>query len=114
MTEKEIEEYTKREIKAVIKETECDDCTVFVGKDGAGYMCIFSGNEDVLVSNIKTMIRAYGELGENPYRRQVCLLRALVQNLANEITETIEERNMQTKKPAQKSTDIEGKTRRKD
>lgn len=87
MTEKEIEEYTGRKTKEIIEETECDDCILFIGKDGTWKAGIAIGNEEVLASNIRTMIRVYGGLGENPYTRQTCLLRALTQDLINEIEE---------------------------
>lgn len=114
MTEKEIEEYIDRKIKEIKKETECDDCILLIGKDGKGEMRIGINNEETLVVCAYQVIKTFGELGKNPYTRRTLFLRELTQHLINEVKEATEERNMQTKKPAQKSTDIEGKTRRKD
>lgn len=88
MTEKEIPEYMIGKIKEIKKETECDDCILFIGKDGKGRTCVGLNNEEAaLVGYIRQMIKAYGKLGKNPYTRQTLLLRALTQNLINEIKE---------------------------
>lgn len=87
MTEKEIKEYIDRKIKEIKKETECDDCILLITKDGNGEMRIGINNEESLVVCAYQVIKAYGEQGENPYTRQTCLLRALTQNLINEIKE---------------------------
>lgn len=76
MTEKEIKE-----------ETECDDCILFIGKDGKGRTCVGLNNEEALVGYIWQMIKAYGKLGKNPYTRQTLLLGALTQNLIDEVKE---------------------------
>lgn len=81
MTEKEIEEYIDRKIKEIKKETECDDCILLIAKDGKGEMRIGINNEEVLVVCAHQVIKAYGELGKNPYTRRTLLLRALMQNL---------------------------------
>lgn len=87
MTEKEIKEYTDRKIKEIKKETECDDCILLITKDGNGEMRIGINNEESLVVCAYQVIKAYGEQGKNPYTRQTCLLRALTQNLIDEIKE---------------------------
>lgn len=87
MTEKEIKEYTDRKIKEIKKETECDDCILLITKDGNGEMCIGINNEEILVVCAHQVIRAYGEQGKDPYTRQTLLLRALTQNLLDEIKE---------------------------
>lgn len=89
MTEKEIEEYIDRKIKEIKKETECEDCILFIGKDRIGEVRATIANEEALVSNIKMMIRTYGKLGENPGKRQAALLGALALNFANEIRDAI-------------------------
>lgn len=92
MTEKEIKEYIDRKIKEIKKETECDDCILVIGKDGKGEMRIGINNEETLVVCAHQVIKAYGELGKNPYRRQTCLLRALTQHFINEIKEEFGEK----------------------
>lgn len=87
MTEKEIKEYTDRKIKEIKKETECDDCILLIAKDGNGEMRIGINNEESLVVCAHQVIKAYGELGKNPLTRQTLLLRALTQNLLDEIKE---------------------------
>lgn len=87
MTEKEIKEYTDRKIKEIKKETECDDCILLIAKDGNGEMRIGINNEESLVVCAHQVIKAYGEQGKNPYTRQTLLLRALTQNLLDEIKE---------------------------
>ena len=87
MTEKEIKEYIDRKIKEIKKETECDDCILLITKDGNGEMRIGINNEESLVVCAHQVIKAYGEQGKNPYTRQTCLLRALTQNLIDEIKE---------------------------
>lgn len=87
MTEKEIKEYIDRKIKEIKKENECDDCILLIAKDGNGEMRIGINNEEALVLCAHQMIKAYGELGKNPYTRQTLLLRALTQNLLDEIKE---------------------------
>lgn len=87
MTEKEIKEYTDRKIKEIKKETECDDCILLITKDGNGEMRIGINNEESLVVCAHQVIKAYGEQGKDPYTRQTCLLRALTQNLLDEIKE---------------------------
>lgn len=87
MTEKEITEYMIGKIKEIKMETECDDCILFIGKDGKGRTCIGLDSEEALVGYIRQMIKAYGKLGKNPYTRQTCLLRALTQNLIDEVKE---------------------------
>lgn len=87
MTEKEIEEYIDRKIKEIKKETECDDCILLIGKDGKGEMRIGINNEETLAVCAYQVIKAFGELGENPYTRRTCLLRTLTQHLINEIKE---------------------------
>lgn len=87
MTEKEIEEYIDRKIMEIQKETECDDCILFIGKDSVGKMCAGIDNEAALVEYIWQMVRAYGGLGENPFTRRTLLLRELTQHLINEIKE---------------------------
>lgn len=94
MTEKEIEEYIDRKIKEIKKETECDDCILLIGKDGNGEMRIGINNEEVLVVCAHQVIKAYGELGKNPYTRRTLLLRALMQNLLDEIKEEIGEQGL--------------------
>lgn len=87
MTEKEINEYIDRKIKEIKKETECDDCILLIAKDGNGEMRIGINNEESLVVCAHQVIKAYGELGKNPYTRRTLLLRALTQNLLDEIKE---------------------------
>lgn len=94
MTEKEIEEYIDRKIKEIKKETECDDCILLIGKDGNGEMRIGINNEEVLVVCAHQVIKAYGEQGKNPYTRQTLLLRALTQNLIDEIKEEAGEKGL--------------------
>ena len=94
MTEKEIKEYIDRKIKEIKKETECDDCILFIGKDGVGKMCAGIDNEAALVEYSWQMVRAYGSLGENPFTRQACLLRALTQHLIDEIKEEADEKGL--------------------
>lgn len=94
MTEKEIEEYIGRKIKEIKKETECDDFILLIGKDGNGEMRIGINNEEVLVVCAHQVIKAYGELGKNPYTRRTLLLRALRQNLLDEIKEEIGEQGL--------------------
>lgn len=87
MTEKEIKGYMIEKIGEIKKETECDDCILFIGKDSVGKMCAGINNEAALVEYIWQMVRAYGSLGENPFTRQVSLLRALTQHLIDRIKE---------------------------
>lgn len=87
MTEKEIKGYMIEKIGEIKKETECDDCILFIGKDSVGKMCAGIDNEAALVEYIWQMVRAYGSLGENPFTRQACLLRALMQHLIDRIKE---------------------------
>ena len=94
MTEKEIKEYIDRKIKEIKKETECDDCILLIGKDGNGEMRIGINDEEVLVVCAHQVIKAYGELGKNPYTRRTLLLRALMQNLLDEIKEEIGEQGL--------------------
>lgn len=94
MAEKEIKEYIDRKIKEIKKETECDDCILLITKDGNGEMCIGINNEDALVVCAHQVIKAYGEQGENPYTRQALLLRALMQNLIDEVKEEIGEKGL--------------------
>lgn len=94
MTEKEIKEYIDRKIKEIKKETECDDCILVIGKDGKGEMRLGINNEETLVVCAHQVIKAYGELGKNPYTRQTCLLRALTQHLIDEIKEEFGEKEL--------------------
>ena len=94
MTEKEIKEYTDRKIKESKKETECDDCILIIRKDGKGEMRIGINNEETLAACAYQTIKTYGELGENPYTRQACLLRALTQHLIDEIKEEFDEKGL--------------------
>lgn len=94
MDKKEINEYTDRKIKEIKKETECDDCILLIAKDGNGEMRIGINNEEALVVCVHQMIKAYGELGKNPYARQTLLLRALTQNLIDEIKEEAGEKGL--------------------
>ena len=94
MTEKEIKEYIDRKIKEIKKETECDDCILLIGKDGNGEMRIGINDEEVLVVCAHQVIKAYGELGKNPYTRRTLHLRALMQNLLDEIKEEIGEQGL--------------------
>lgn len=91
MTEKEIEEYVDRKIKEIKKETECDDCILLITKDGKGEMCIGINNEETLVVCAYQVIKAFGELGKNPYTRRTLILRELTQHLINEFKEKIGE-----------------------
>lgn len=94
MAEKEITEYMIGKIGEIKKETGCDDWILFIGKDGNGGTCIGLDNEAALVGHIGQMIKAYGKLGKNPYTRQTILLRALTQNLINEIKEKSGEKGL--------------------
>ena len=94
MTEKEIKGYMVEKIGEIKKETECDDCILFIGKDGVGKMCAGIDNEAALVEYIWQMVRAYGSLGENPFTRQACLLRALTQHLIDRIKEEAGEKDL--------------------
>lgn len=94
MTEKEIKEYIDRKIKEIKKETECDDCILVIGKDGKGEMRIGINNEETLVVCANQVIKAYGELGKNPCRRQTCLLRELTKHLISEIKEEFGEKEL--------------------
>lgn len=94
MTEKEIEEYIDRKIKEIKKETECDDCILLIGKDGKGEMRIGINNEETLAVCAYQVIKAFGELGENPYTRRTCLLRTLTQHLINEVKEEFDEKGL--------------------
>lgn len=87
MTEKEIEEYIDRKIMEIKKETECDDCILLIGKGGKGEMRIGINNEETLAVCAHQVIKAYGELGKNPYTRRTLLLRELTQHLIDEIKE---------------------------
>ena len=87
MTEKEIDEYIAKKLEEIQKETECDDCILFIGKDGSGGAFVSIESEEALVAYIGQMMRAYGDMGENPFTRQTCLLRALTQSLLNEVKE---------------------------
>lgn len=82
MTEKEIKGYMIEKIGEIKKETECDDCILFIGKTCAGI-----NNEENLVLCAYQVIKAFGELGKNPYTRQTLLLRELTQHLINEVKE---------------------------
>lgn len=94
MTEKEIKEYIDRKIGEIKKETECDDCILLITKDGNGEMRIGINNEEALVVCAYQVIKAYGEQGKNQYTRQTLLLRALTQNLLDEIKEEIGEKGL--------------------
>lgn len=94
MTEKEIKEYTDRKIREIKKETECDDCILLITKDGNGEMRIGINNEEVLVFCAHQVIKAYGELGKNPYTRKTLLLRALTQHLIGEVKEKAGEKGL--------------------
>ena len=94
MTEKEIKEYTDRKIKEIKKETECDGCILLIAKDGNGEMRIGINNEEVLAVCAHQMIKAYGELGKNPYTRRTLLLRALMQNLLDEVKEEADKKGL--------------------
>lgn len=87
MTEKEIKGYMIEKIGEIKKETECDDCILFIGKDSVGKMCAGIDNEAALVEYIWQMVRAYGSLGEDQFTRQACLLRTLTQHLIDRIKE---------------------------
>ena len=87
MTEKEIKGYMVEKIGEIKKETECDDCILFIGKDGVGKTCAGINNEENLVLCAYQVIKAFGELGKNPYTRQTLLLRELTQHLINEVKE---------------------------
>ena len=91
MTEKEIKGYMIEKIGEIKKETECDDCILFIGKDGVGKMCAGINNEETLVVCAYQVIKTFGELGKNPYTRQTLLLRELTQHLINEAKEKIGE-----------------------
>lgn len=94
MTEKEIKEYIDRKIMEIKKETECDDCILFIGKGGKGEMRIGINNEETLVVCAYRVIKSFGELGKNPYTRRALLLRELTQNLINEIKEEFGEKGL--------------------
>lgn len=94
MTEKEIKEYIDRKIKEIKKETECEDCILLITKDGNGEMRIGINNEESLVVCAHQVIKAYGELGKNPYTRRTLLLRELTQNLISEIKEEFGEKGL--------------------
>lgn len=94
MTEKEIKGYMIEKIGEIKKETECDDCILFIGKDSVGKMCAGIDNEAALVEYIWQMVRAYGSLGENPFTRQACLLRALTQHFIDRIKEEAGEKDL--------------------
>lgn len=94
MTEKEIKGYMIEKIGETKKETECDDCILFIGKDSVGKMCASIDNEAALVEYIWQMVRAYGSLGENPFTRQASLLRALMQHLIDEVKEEVDEEGL--------------------
>lgn len=89
MTEKEIKGYIDRKIGEIKKETECDDCILFIGKDGKGEMRIGINNEEALVVCAYRVIEVFGELGKNPYTRRTLLLRELTQHLINEVKEKV-------------------------
>lgn len=94
MTEKEIEEYIDRKIVEIKKETECDDCILLIEKDGKGEMRIGANNEEILAVCAYHAIKAFGELGKNPYTRRTLLLRTLTQHLINEIKEEVGEKGL--------------------
>ena len=85
MAEKETKEYIAEKVEEIEKETGCDDCILFIGKDGKEEARFNISNEGALITHIKWTIRAYGELGEDPLRRKVRLLSALAQALIKEI-----------------------------
>lgn len=87
MTEKENKGYMIEKIGEIKKETECDDCILFIGKDSVGEMCAGINNEENLVLCAYQVIKAFGELGKNPYTRQTLLLRELTKHLINEVKE---------------------------
>lgn len=91
MTEKEIKGYMIEKIGEIKKETECDDCILFIGKDSVGKICADINNEETLVLCAYQVIKAFGELGKNPYTRRTILLRELTQHLINEVKEKIGE-----------------------
>ena len=80
--------------KEIKKETECDDCILAIGKDGKGEMRLGINNEETLVACAYQVIKAYGELGKNPYTRQTILLRELTKHLINEIKEEFGEKEL--------------------
>lgn len=94
MTEKEIKGYMIEKIGEIKKETECDDCILFIGKDGVGKMYAGINNEESLVLCAYQVIKAFGELGKNPYTRRTLLLRELTQHLINEIKEEVGEKGL--------------------
>lgn len=94
MTEKEIKGYMIEKIGEIKKETECDDCILFIGKDSVGKMYAVINNEAALVEHTWQMVRAYGSLGENPFTRQTSLLRALTQHLIDRIKEGVDEEGL--------------------
>lgn len=94
MTEKEIKGYMIEKIGEIKKETECDDCILFIGKGGKGEMRIGINNEETLAVCAHQAIKAYGEQGKNPYERQACLLRTLMQHLIDEIKEEAGEKGL--------------------
>lgn len=94
MTEKEIEEYIDRKIMEIKKETECDDCILLIEKGGKGEMRIGINNEETLAVCAHQAIKAFGELGENPYTRRTILIRTLTQHLIDEIKEKADEKGL--------------------
>lgn len=94
MTEKEIKGYMIEKIGEIKKETECDDCILFIGKDGVGKTCAGINNEENLVLCAYQVIKYFGELGKNPYTRRTLLLRELTQHLINEIKEEVGEKGL--------------------
>lgn len=94
MTEKEIKEYTIGKIGEIKKETGCDDCILFIGKDNNGGVSFGIDNEGALVACADNVIKAFGEMGENPFTRQARLLRALTQHLIDRIKEEVGEKGL--------------------
>ena len=87
MAEKETKGYIAKKVEEIEKETGCEDCILFIGKGMIGKESAKIRNEGALVAHIRSTIRAYGKLGEDPLRRQVRLLGALTQVLIKEIQE---------------------------
>lgn len=88
MTEKEIKGYMIEKIGEIKKETECDDCILFIGKDGVGEMCAGINNEETLVLCAYQVIKDFVENWERTHTpRQTLLLRELTQHLINECKE---------------------------